>query len=84
VVPSKKSYFYSKLIGDTISSSTCLLGLTQRLVTDNSLDLVFANFSGVSTFFADAGVVKPGLCHPPVIIEMPLDLKNSASHYEHS
>lgn len=53
-------------------------------MTGNSLDLVFANFSRVSTFFADAGVVKPGHCHPPNVIEMPLDLQNSASHYKHS
>ena len=60
------------------------MSLTQRLVTDNSLDLVFANFSRVSTFFADTGVVKSGLCHPPIVIEMPLDLQNSVSHYLHS
>jgi hypothetical protein len=71
-------------MGNAIQTSTCLLSLTQRLATDNSLDLVLTNFSRVSTFFADAGVVKPGLCHPPIVIEIPLDLQNSASCYEHS
>jgi hypothetical protein len=80
--PEQNSLLF-KLQGEAISTSTYLLGLTQRLVTDNSLDLVFTNFSRVSIFFADASFVKPGLCHPPIGIEIPLDLQNSASYYEH-
>jgi len=42
---------YSKLKGDAIHTSACLMGLTQCLVTDNSLDPVFTNSSLVNTFF---------------------------------
>jgi hypothetical protein len=77
-------YFYSKLKGDAVFTSTCLLGLTQHLLTDSSLDLVFTNFDRVCTFFTDAGVVKPNAFHPPIVIEIPLDLHNSMSYHAHS
>jgi hypothetical protein len=50
---------------------------------DNSLDLVFTNFSCVNTFFADVGIVKTDPCHP-LVIEIPLDLHNPTSYQEHS
>jgi hypothetical protein len=70
-LPQPNCYFYSKLKGGAIYTLTCLLGLTQCLLTDNSLDLVFTNFSRVNTFFAGVGVVNPNSCHPPIIIEIP-------------
>jgi hypothetical protein len=75
-LPLRNCYFYSKLNCDSIYTSTCLLN-------DNSLDQVFTNFSRVNTFFADAGVVKPDLCHQPIVIELPLDLYNSTSYHGH-
>jgi hypothetical protein len=71
------------LKGDVISTSTSLLGLTQRLLTDSFLDLVFTNFDREGTFFADIGVVKPDAYHPPIVIEIPLDLHNSTSYHTH-
>jgi hypothetical protein len=72
------------LKGDVIFTSTSPLGLTQRLLTDSSLDLVFTNFDRVGTFFGDIGVVKPDAYHPPIVIEIPLDLHNSTSYHAHS
>jgi hypothetical protein len=76
--------FYSKLKGDAIYTSTSLWGLTQRLLTDGSLDLVFNNFDRVGTFFADEGVVKPDAFRQPIAIEIPSDLINSMSYHAHS
>jgi hypothetical protein len=67
------------LKGDVIYTATSLLGLTQRLLTDSSLDLVLTNFDRVGTFFADEGVVKPDAYHPSIVIEILLDLHNSTS-----
>jgi hypothetical protein len=53
-------------------------------LTDNSLDLFFTNLNRVGIFFVDAGVVKPDACHPPIVIEIPLGLRNSTSHHAHS
>jgi hypothetical protein len=44
----------------------------------------FTNFSRVSIFFADVGVVKPDTCNPPIVKEIPLDLHNYASYHERS
>jgi hypothetical protein len=71
-LPLPKCYYYSKLKGD----STSLLGLTQRLLTYSSLDLLFTNFDRVGAFFANVGVVKPDAFHSPIVIEIPLDLHN--------
>jgi hypothetical protein len=79
-LPLSNCYFYSILKGNVIYTSTSLLGLTQRLLTDSSLDLVFTNFDRVGTFFADEGVVKPDAYHPPIVIEIPLDLHISTSY----
>ena len=53
-------------------------------MTDNSLDLVFTNFNRINTCFDDVGGVKPDPCHPPIVIEISLDLRNSTSYHEHS
>jgi len=73
--------FYSKLNSDAVYTTTCRLGLTQCLATDNALELVFSNFSRVSTFFADIGVVEPDSCHPTIVIDIPFDLHNSTSYH---
>jgi len=73
------------LNGDAIYTSTCLLGLTHFVSTDNALDLVFTNFSRVSTFFADVSDVKlDDSCLPPIVIEIPLDLHTCILYNEHS
>jgi hypothetical protein len=46
------------------------------LVTDNSLDPVFTNFSLESTFFVDVGGAKPVPYHQPIVTENPLVLHN--------
>jgi hypothetical protein len=83
-LPLPNCYFYSKLKSDVIYASTSLLGLTQRLLTDSSLDPVFTNFDRVGTFFADVSVVKPDAFHPPIVIEVPFDLHISASYHARS
>jgi hypothetical protein len=83
-LPLPNCYLYSKLTGDTIYTSTCLLGLTQHLLTNSSLDLVFTNFDRVSTLFANIGVVKPNAFLLRNVIEIPLDLHNSVSYHGHS
>lgn len=74
----------SKLKGDAIYTSICLLGLTLLVATDNSLELVYSNFNRVSTLFADVCVVKSDSCHPSLAIGISLDLHNSKSYHEHS
>jgi hypothetical protein len=81
---SNKLLFLFKIKGWCNLHLNLPVNLTQCLFTDNSLDLIFTNFGRVNTFFADVGVVKPDPCHPPIVIEIPLDLRNSASYYEHS
>jgi hypothetical protein len=83
-LPLPNCNFYSKLKVTQIYISICLLGLTQCLLTDNSLDPIFTNFSRVNLFFADVGVVEPDSCHLSIFIEIPLDLHNSTSYHEHS
>jgi hypothetical protein len=80
-LPLSNYSFYSKLNSDAVYTTTCLLDLTRCLATDNSLELVFSNFNRVSAFFADVGVVAPDSCHPSIAIDIPLDLRNSASYH---
>jgi hypothetical protein len=54
------------------------------LLADNTLGLVFTNFSRVNTLFADVGVVNHHVCHPPIVIEIPLDLHNSTPYHAHA
>jgi hypothetical protein len=77
-LPLLNSHSYSKLKGDAVDTSACLLGLTQFLVTDNSLDPVFTNFSLINTFFGEVGFVKSDPYHPPIVTEIPLVLHNYA------
>ena len=77
VCPYQTLIFYSKLEGDAIYTSTCLLGPTQHL------DKVFTNFNHLSTRFADEGVLKPGACNPPTVTEIRYALCNSNSMSYH-
>lgn len=78
-------HFYLTLKGDAVYTSPCLLGLIQFVSTDNALDLVFTNFSRVSTFFAEVGDDKLyDSCLPPIVIEIPLDLHTCTLYHEHS
>jgi hypothetical protein len=64
-------HYYSKLKGDAIYTSACLLGLRQLIESAdrrNLLDLVFANFPDLMPIPADSGLVKPDVYHPPLII----------------
>jgi hypothetical protein len=61
-VPLPKCNFYSKLEGDAIYTSTCLLGCTQHPAK------VFTEYNHLSTCFAD-GVLKPGACHPSLSLK---------------
>ena len=78
-LPLSKCIFHSKLVTQ-FYTTTCLLGLTRCLATAISLELVFSNFNRVSAFFADEGVVELHSCHPPIVIDIPLDLHNSTSY----
>jgi hypothetical protein len=60
-----------------IYNSAYLLRLTRRLEAVSCPDLVFAHFNDVSADFADAFVVKPDACRPPVVIEIPFVFRNS-------
>ena len=75
-LPQSDCHFYTKLNGDAIYTSTCVLGLTQCIV--------FNSVNRGSTLFAGAGVVKPDSCHPPIATEIPVDLHNSTSYQDHS
>jgi hypothetical protein len=69
--PLPNSHYYSKLKGDAIHTSTCLLGLRQcveAVDTLNMLDLVFANFTDLKSVPADSGLVAPDKYHPPLNI----------------
>jgi hypothetical protein len=65
------SHHYSKLKGNAMYTSACLLGLGQLIEaadSPNLLDLVFANFSDLASAPADFGLIKPNAYHPPLII----------------
>jgi hypothetical protein len=69
------SHHYSKLKGDAIYTSACLLGLRQLVEAADSLnllDLVFANFLDLTSAPTDFGLIKPDTYHPPLIIHTDL------------
>jgi len=71
-VPLPNCNFYSKLEGDAIYTSTCLLGCTQHP------GKVFTECNHLRTCFAD-DVLKPGACHPSTVTEIHYALCNSNS-----
>jgi hypothetical protein len=78
--PLPKCHYYSKLKGDAIYTSTCLLGLRQGVEavdSINMLDLVFANFTDVKLVPADSGLVTPDTYHPPFSIDVLLPHVNN-------
>jgi hypothetical protein len=72
--------YYSKLKGEAIFTSTCLLDLRQCVeATDsrNMLDLVFANFAAIQAVPATSGLVTPDAYHPPLLIDVILPYKKN-------
>jgi hypothetical protein len=68
-----KCNFYSKLKGEAIYTSTCLLGPRQCVEafdTLNMLDLNFAIFTDLMSVPADSGLVAPDKYHPPLSINV--------------
>jgi hypothetical protein len=71
--PLSKCHYYSKLKGDAIYTSTCLLGPRQcaeAIDSLNMLDLVFANFTDLKSVPAHSGLVTPDTYHPPLSIDV--------------
>jgi hypothetical protein len=71
--PLPNCHYYSKLKGDAIYTSTCLLGLRQcveAIDTPSMLDLVFANFTDLKSVPAHSGLVTPDTYHPPLSIDV--------------
>jgi hypothetical protein len=69
------SHYYSKLKGDEIYASTCLLNLSQCLDTlgnGNLFDLAFSNLSDLGIIQVDPGLIKPDNYHPPLLINLNL------------
>jgi hypothetical protein len=63
------SHYYSKLKGDAIYASTCLLNLSQCLDTvgnGNLLELAFSNLSDFGITQVDPRLIKPDNYHPPL------------------
>jgi hypothetical protein len=68
-----KCHYYSKLKGDAIYTSTCLLGLRQCVeAVDilNILDLAFANFTDLKSTPTDSGFVTADTNLPPLSIDV--------------
>lgn len=62
-MPLQNCHFHSKLKADTIFTSMCLLGLTNRPEPVNYLYLIFTEFKKVSKTFVDAGVIQSDNCY---------------------
>ncbi|PNF20040.1 hypothetical protein B7P43_G05817 [Cryptotermes secundus] len=81
------SHYYSKLKGDAIYTSTCLLNLNQcidNVSGSNLLDLIFSNLSDISITPVDSGLIKPDNYHPPLIINICLSLATCIQNYKYS
>jgi hypothetical protein len=80
-------HYYSKLKGDAIYTSTCLLDLRKRIDAVGSsclLDLAFTNFCEIRINFIDAGIIKPDAYHPPFVIGVFLPFDANTSNCEYS
>jgi hypothetical protein len=69
------SHYCSKLKGEAILSSLCLVGLSQHNYSRNSgnlLDLVFSSFTDVSVNYDVHLLVSPDTYHPPFVTELQL------------
>jgi hypothetical protein len=68
-LPLQKGHFHYKLKSDTVCTSMCLLGLTNRPEPVNHLDLIFTEFNKLSTTFVDSGVFQSDNCYLLFVIE---------------
>jgi hypothetical protein len=81
------SHYYSKLKGDAIYTSTCLLNLNQcidNVGSPNLLDLIFSNLSDLRITPVNPGLIKPDNYHPPLIINIYLPFTTSIQNYVYS
>jgi hypothetical protein len=81
------SYYYSKLKGDAIYTSTCLLNLNQctdNVGSSNLLDLIFSNLSDLRITPVDPGRIKPDNYHPPLITNIYLPFTTCIQNYVYS
>jgi hypothetical protein len=73
------SHYYSKLSGDEIYTSTCLLNLKECIEavgSSNFLGLVFTNFSDYDINFPDSRIIKTDTYHTSMVIGITLPLVN--------
>jgi hypothetical protein len=80
-------HYYSKLKGDAIYTSTCLLDLRQCIDTVGSsslLDLAFANFSELHINLIDSGIIKPDAYLRPFVVDIFLPFDTSTHNCEYS
>jgi hypothetical protein len=80
-------YYYSKLKGESIYTSTCLLDLRQCIDAvgcSSLLDLAFTNFSELNINFIDSGNIKPDAYHPPFVVDVFLPFDASRHNCEYS
>jgi hypothetical protein len=76
-------HYYTKLRGDSIYTSTCLLNQQQcidAVGSKNLLDLVFANFKDYDITFPNSGIIKPDSYNPPIVIGISLPFGNSTQN----
>jgi hypothetical protein len=81
------SHYYSKLKGDAIYTSTCLLNLIQCIDTvgsSNLLDLICSNLSDLCITPVDRGLIKPDNYHPPLITNIYLSFTACIQNYVYS
>jgi hypothetical protein len=77
---SSNSYYYIKLKGEAIYTSTCLLGLFQYNYSRNNgnlLDLIFSNVTDFSINYDVHCLVHPDVYHPPFVTELKLPTRTS-------
>jgi hypothetical protein len=80
-------HYYSKLKGDAVYTSTCLLNMHQCIDAvgiNNFLDLIFSNFSDIGITFLDSGIIKTGTYHNPLVIDIILPLVSPTQNCEYS
>jgi hypothetical protein len=69
------SYYYNKIKGNSLYTTSCFLGLNQHnSYVPNSalLDLVFTNISDLSVSVSNYPLVAPDNYHPPLVLEFKL------------
>jgi hypothetical protein len=80
-------HYYSKLKGDAIYTSACLLNLNQCVETagsGNLLDLIFSNLSDLDITPVYPGLIKPDNYHPPLAINIQLPFATDVQNYVYS